>query len=365
MKSKKSAIEIIDALERHWWGRVLLLPLLLASHLFCLIISLRTYLYKLGAFKTEELKCRVVCVGNITSGGTGKTPAVRLLAGKLKQQGFKTVILSRGYKGSLKGRLEVAADEEQILRTAAEVGDEPYLLARQLPGIPVVIGKNRYRAGQYICLRFTPHILILDDGYQHIKLARQVNIMLIDATNPFGNGKLLPRGILREPLAALARSQVFLLTKTDLAEDVSPIIDTLKRYNPKAPILTSIHQPVDLSELKKDKKRSLKWLKGRKVVCFSGIGNPDSFVKTVQGLGAEIVGHISFADHHAYTLAKLTQLEQEALALGAEALITTEKDGVRITDYTPASLPILTLNIELKITSDEQEWEKVWEGIVG
>ncbi len=363
MKSKKSAIEIIDALGQSGWGRALLMPLTLASHLFCLITSLRAYLYKLGVLGAEELKCRVICVGNITSGGTGKTPTVRLLAGKLKQLGLKTVILSRGYKGSLKGRLEVVADEKQVLRSAAEVGDEPYLLARQLPGIPVVIGKDRFRSGLYAYLRFSPQIIILDDGYQHLKLARQINIMLIDATNPFGNNYLLPRGTLRESLAALARTQVFLLTKTNLVSDISLIINTLKRYNPKAPILTSVHQPVGLSELGGKKSHPLKWLVGKKVFCFCGIGAPDSFIKTVKDLGAKVVGRLNLVDHYAYTASELKQLEDEAVSSGAEALITTEKDGVRITDYTPASLPILTLNIELKITSDD--WEKVWEGIVG
>jgi tetraacyldisaccharide 4'-kinase len=365
MKTKKSAVEFIRVLEKNWLGRMLLLPLTLASYLFCLLTGLRTYLYKLKLLKAEELKCRVICVGNITSGGTGKTPAVRLLAGKLRQEGLRVAIISRGYKGSLGGRLEVVADEQQVMRSAAEVGDEPHLLARQLPGVPVIVGKQRYRAGQYAYLRFNPQVIILDDGYQHLKLARQVNIVLIDATCPFGNHYLLPRGTLREPLAALSRAQVFLLTKTDLVEDTSSIISTLKRYNPSAPVITSIHQPVGLSGPGGNNSQPLEWLKGKKVVCFCGIGEPASFGKLLRNLGAEILEQVNFPDHYSYTQNDLKRLEERAMELGAEALITTEKDGVRLSDYTPGSLPLMLLGIELKITADKREWEKAWGMIVG
>ncbi len=365
MKIRKPAIEIVQALEEHWWGKVMLLPLSMASCVFYPLVSLRVYLYKLGLLKAEKLKCRVICVGNITSGGTGKTPTVRLLADKLQKQGLRVVILSRGYKGNLKGKLEVAADEKKILHSAAEVGDEPYLLAQQLPGIPIVVGKRRSYAGWYASLRFKPQVIILDDGYQHLKLARQVNIMVIDATNPFGNRCLLPRGTLREPLSALSRAQVFLLTKTDLAKDVSAVVDTLRRYNPKAPLLTSVHQSVAIGELSNKKKHPLKWLKGKKVACFSGIADPASFVKMIKELGAEVAGQLNFPDHYQYTAADLGELADTAKELGAEALITTEKDAVRITDFDLPDIPVLTLNIALKITSNEREWEEAWKVIVG
>ncbi len=343
----------------------MLWPLSLAAYIFTPLVSLRAYIYKLGLLKAEDLKCRVICVGNITSGGTGKTPTVRLLADKLQKQGLRVVILSRGYKGNLKGKLEVAADGGQILHSAAEVGDEPYLLARQLSGIPIIVGKRRCYAGWYATMHFKPQVIILDDGYQHLKLARQVNIMVIDATNPFGNRRLLPRGSLREPLSALSRSQIFLLTKTDLAQDIAPVIDTLRLYNPKAPILTSVHKPVDIGELGNKKKHPLKWLKGKKVVCFCGIADPASFVKTVTAQGAEVAGQLKFIDHYQYTPADLGELADTAKQLGAEALITTEKYAVRITGLDHPGLPILTLNIELKITSSEREWEEAWKVIVG
>jgi tetraacyldisaccharide 4'-kinase len=365
MKTKKPAIEILRALEEKWWGKVMLLPLSLVSYVFKLLVYLRVYLYKLGLLKAEELKCRVICVGNITSGGTGKTPTVRLLADKLQKQGVRVVIISRGYKGNLEGRLEVVADEGHILRSAAEVGDEPYLLAQQLPGIPIVVGKRRSYAGWYASMRFKPQLIILDDGYQHLKLFRQVNIMVIDATNPFGNRCLLPRGTLREPLSALSRAQIFLLTKTDLVGDLSAIVDTLRCYNPKAPILTSVHQPLDIGEVGKKKKHPLKWLQGKKVVCFCGIADPASFVKMIKGVGAELVGQLDFPDHYKYSKADLGELAATVKKLGAEALITTEKDAVRIAEFDHPGLPMLTLNIELKITSDEQEWEAAWKIVVG
>jgi tetraacyldisaccharide 4'-kinase len=364
MKTRKSAVEIIQNIEKSGVGKLLLLPLKLASYIFYIIVSTRAFLYKLGLLETDELKCRVICVGNITSGGTGKTPAVQLLAGKMQQQAIKVAILSRGYKGNLGGRLEVVADEQQILRSAAEVGDEPCLLANKLPGIPVVVGKKRWRAGMYAYSRFAPQAIILDDGYQHLQLARQVNIMVIDATNPFGNRHLLPRGTLREPLSALSRAQIFLLTKTNLTEDIASLMDVLKKYNPAAPMLTSIHQPVNVTELGKKKTHSLKWFKGKKVVCFCGIADPASFINTIQGLGAEIAGHLNFPDHYTYTADDLKQLADEAKKMDAEALITTEKDAVRIADFIPPDMPMLTLNIELKITNEE-EWNKAWEMIVG
>jgi tetraacyldisaccharide 4'-kinase len=236
MKTRKTLSEIIQTMEKSRPGKVLLCPLAMIAFLFQLLVKLKAYLYRTGLLKADELNCRVICVGNITSGGTGKTPAVQLLARRMQRQGLKVVIISRGYKGSLRGKLAVVADEEQVLRQPKEVGDEPYLLARHLPGIPIVVAKKRWRAGIYACARFDPQVIILDDGYQHQKLARQVNIMVIDATNPFGNYRLIPRGILREPLPALARAQVFLLTKTDLAQDSSSLIKTLKHYNPEAPV---------------------------------------------------------------------------------------------------------------------------------
>ncbi len=365
MKNKKTAVEWLTHLDSSFLGKLILLPLVPLSYLFCILVTIRARLYKWGIIKADELKCRVLCIGNITSGGTGKTPMVKLLAGKLASQGIAVAIVSRGYKGGSENKTQLVSNYKQILKTAAEVGDEPYLLARQLPGIPVVVSKIRYRAGMYTYLKFKPQIIIMDDGYQHLKMRRQVNIMVIDATNPFGNGYLLPRGTLREPLRALERANIFLINKTDLVEDIAPITAKLKKYNSTAAILTGKYQPINLTKLGDDDSYSLEWLRGRKMVCFCGIGNPDSFFSLLEKLGTDIAERIKFPDHYYYSAEDLKKIEDRVIYHRAEALITTAKDAVRIIDNIPDSIPLLVLNIELRISAEQDDADKAWKLIVG
>ena len=327
------------------------------------VIALRLFLYKRSILPRHRLPCRVISLGNITVGGTGKTPTAQKLAAVIRDQGFKVAVLNRGYRAQWQVEIGVVSDGSQIYMTAAEAGDEAYQLAKNLPGIPVLIGKNRTLSGQYASEVFQVDVVILDDGYQHWQLARDFDIVLIDALNIFGNNYLLPRGTLREPLRNLDRADAVLLTKVDQSsnEALTTIRATLARYNAKAVVVESIHSPQGFSEVGcwyKDASTSIlppDLLQGVKVLAFSGIGNPSSFEQTLSDLQLDMVAAVRYPDHYDYAMSEMQRLQQQAVDAGAQALITTEKDAVKI----PAEfidshrpLPVYVLTIEVKLADD-------------
>ena len=312
--------------------------LYLLSIPYTLVVKLRLLLYKKNILTTKTLPCRVVSIGNITVGGTGKTPLTIHLAREIQESGRKVVILSRGYKSTGSG-LRVVSDEAEILLTPRESGDEPYLMATKLPGIPVVVSSNRVKAGEYIMERFAPDIILLDDGFQHLRLHRDVNIMLVDALRGFGSGYMLPRGPLREPLKGISRADIIMIKgRGDMDIPTSAPSFNFK-YN--AHSITSLTDEIIAGTIDD--------LTGRDVLIFTAIADPDSFVNSVKALGANISGILTFPDHHWFTPSDIESLKDIALSTNSEYIITTEKDAVRLGNLNTEDLPLIMLSIDASI----------------
>lgn len=353
--------------EEHGIGATVLLGVLhVLSQVYGAAVAFRLFLYRHGLLEQYRLPCRVISLGNITVGGTGKTPTAQKLAATIRDMGFKVAILNRGYRSSWKGEVGVVSDGKHIYMTAEEAGDEAYLLAKNLPGVPVIIGKNRGLTGKYASEHFHVDVVILDDGYQHWQLARDFDIVLIDALNIFGNSYLLPRGTLREPLRNLDRADAVLLTKVDQSseEAMETIRTTLACYNAKALVVESVHNPQGFTEVEnwyKDATADVlppETVRGKKVMAFSGIGNPSSFEQTVSDQGALLIRAVRYPDHHDYAMSEMQKLMQQAADVGAEALITTEKDAVKIPSefiHSHRPLPVYVLAIEVKIVDGHRD----------
>ena len=332
-------------------------------------MGLFSAIYGLGLFckkyadtrlrRPDRLPAKVISIGNITLGGTGKTPAVISLAREAKKRGLKPCVLTRGYKGKTKETCFVSKGEGPLL-TAKEAGDEALLMAEQLKGIPVVKGSDRFRAGVFamendqlsiISLQH-PTTFILDDGFQHWKLHRDVDVLLVDATKPFGNGKLFPEGIMREPFSALGRADIIVITKSDMAPSgaVTEITRRIRPHNAEAPVFTATHQPSGLITVS-GSRTGLETLKNKKIYAFAAIANPSHFRSVLASAGAEVVGLRKFRDHYVYNQKDIDQITKDAAGLD---MITTEKDLVKLRDL---RLPekLFALSIEFSVENDFYE----------
>ena len=324
---------------------------------------LKSFLYRSGVVKPKKLTARVISIGNITLGGTGKTPLVIYLSQRLKEKKLKGAILTRGYKRKKK-KLTELTEENKNTTPWTEVGDEPYLLASRLYDVPVVVSKERSASGVYAEEKYQSEILVLDDGFQHWKLSRDLDIVVIDATNPFGNSKLFPAGILREPLSSLKRADIFVLTKTDQISNKENLIRVLRAYNQDAPVIESVYKIKSIESLLDHSLIEEKHVEGKKCLVFSGIGNPASFEKSLKLLNVEVLKHHKFPDHFFYQKKDILNLEKESQKLGADFMITTEKDSVRIPMMSELIIPIYVFKINLVITEGEEVfWEKI-EGLI-
>lgn len=308
--------------------------------------------------RRERLPFRVVSLGNITTGGTGKTPAAIALAKEALRRGLRPVILTRGYRGKAKGPCFVTKGEGPLL-SAAEAGDEPYLMALRLRGVPIVKGPDRYRSGLYAIeeLGYSPQktaarvVFILDDGFQHFRLFRDRDIVLIASEDPFGGGRLLPVGRLREPAAALERAHVIVITKSDTAAgDVRQTIESVREFNSGAPLFTASHLPVSADDLHGNE-NPVSIMAGKRVFGFCGIGSPEAFRRTLLEAGAEIAGFRDFRDHHHYAPSNISDMAEEAARLRCEWIVTTEKDIIKIKHL---DLPgnILIIRIAFSVDND-------------
>lgn len=298
---------------------------------------------------SRKLPAHVISIGNITTGGTGKTPAVISLAEEALRRGFTPVVLTRGYRGSAKGPCFVAKGEGPLL-SPEEAGDEPYLMALKTRGAAVIKGPDRYESGVFAMkeIKDTPEsriLFMLDDGFQHRKLQRDRDVVLVDSGNPFGNSRLLPVGRLREPLEELGRADIMVLTNSgrDATAD-SEAEEVIRRFNKTAPVFHAAHKPVSLTDSEGNRK-PLEEVSGKTVYGFCGLGNPESFRKTIVETGASLCGFRAFRDHHYYTEADLRELFRSAEASGAGLLVTTSKDLIKIkAGHTP--LKILAVDME-------------------
>jgi tetraacyldisaccharide 4'-kinase len=285
-----------------------------------------------------------ISVGNITAGGTGKTPTVAWVAKQLLADGIRPSVVSRGYGGTAGKGPRTVTDGATLQCTAAECGDEPYLLAGLLPGVPIIVGSDRI-AGVQAASDLGATVAILDDGFQHRRLQRDLDIVLVDATNPFGNSRLLPAGILREPLSGLSRAGLIMITRAKPGEAFATIEHVVRQYNDHAPILLAGHRGVGYRNLAgEDVPRP------ERAVVFCGIGNPDRFRNDLEADGIEVMEFHAERDHHRYTSDQIATLSRRASELGA-LLVTTEKDVARLEPATTraAEIEIVALRIEADI----------------
>jgi tetraacyldisaccharide 4'-kinase len=330
------------------------------SLLYGAVTRTRLSLYRRGTFQTTKLDRPVVSIGNITTGGTGKTPLVEYVARLIASQGKKVCILTRGY-GRKDPHLQViVSDGYDVLASPSEAGDEPYLLATKLAGQAAVISSaDRIAAAQEAIKDFGTEVFVLDDGFQHLRLARDLNIVCVDATNPWGGRRLLPYGRLRESLEGMSRADCVVLTRCDQVESVDALRAEVGELTGGRPIFESRMRPVRVVSLKNGPETIA--LPGR-VGAFCAVGNPASFFESLRGLGYELGLERAFADHHVYTPGDIEQLNQLAQQTGVNALITTTKDAVKLKGMAFA-VPCYVLEIEIVMAEVDAFQELVFDRI--
>lgn len=340
------------------------------SKIYASLVDLKLAGYRVGIFKHRKLGCYVISLGNVTVGGTGKTPTAQRLATDIRDMGYRVVILNRGYRAKWHGKVGIVSDGQQLHMSAAEAGDEAFMLAKHLPKVPVLIGAERSVTGKYAIEHFGAEVAILDDGYQHWQLERDMDILLVDAVNVFGNGYILPRGTLREPVSHISRADVCLMTKVDQAADGSCeyIRETVHKYNPGAQIVESIHQPrcfIPLADWYADIAGDgidVSKMCGKKIMAVSAIGNPASFEQTLSDLGTVIIESLRYPDHHDYTTQEMEDILHQAQKMGAEAIVITEKDAVKV----PAAvmqegldIPVYVICVEVTFQQGKDEFHEL------
>jgi tetraacyldisaccharide 4'-kinase len=349
------------------------------SWLFEVLVRLRLWLYRQRLFRDTPLGCKVVVVGNLTVGGTGKTPVVLKMAQVLASRGRKVAILSRGYKGATDSMAKrfwrwltqgnrpdplVVSDGKSVLVGPEEAGDEPYMLARNLAalGVVIIVDRDRVEGGRFALRRFGVDTILLDDGLQYLPLRGQINLLLVDSHDPFGNGSLLPRGILREPIANLSRASYVFITKSS-GPPAPTLVALIRRHNPKAEIVPCAHRPRELVEVDGPGTLPLEHLRGKRIASFSGIATPERFEETLAGEGAILVANRRFLDHHAFNDEDLDEVLEQALRARAEMIITTEKDAVRLQARFRPPLPLYYVRLEVEVLGDNDGFNAAVERI--
>ena len=364
-------LELISGQRRGKRAAVARFGLLLLSKVFAAAIIVRRFLYDVRILRDSTLGVQVIAIGNVTVGGTGKTPVVEKFARELKEQGRVVAILSRGYRSKpppLSKRLidkllwrddrtppRVVSDGKSLLLNSETAGDEPYMLASNLKDVIVLVDKDRVKSGRYAIEKFGCDTLLLDDGFQYWKLAgRRRDIVLIDCQLPFGNGHMLPRGILREPVAHLSRASTIFITKSD--GKTAALRARIAKHNPGAAIIECIHSPLYFEDVFTGERHGLEYLLQKKVASFSGIAQPESFEQSLVQLGAELVYAKRFADHHRFTQQEVLNAINRSKKRQAQVILTTQKDAVRFPKIDRRDLPILFMRVEIKILSGAKDF---------
>ncbi len=335
-------------------------------------VQCRTQLFRKRWRVSHRLPCKVVSIGNITLGGTGKTPMSVYMARLIHGFGCRVAIVSRGYKGSAEKNGGVVSDGQALLMDPSSAGDEPFLMAQQLLplGIPVIVGRDRVRAGRQAVQRYQTEVIVLDDGFQHMRLARDLDIVLLDAQQPFGNGYLVPRGTLREPLSSLSRADACLLTRCPPAAIVKRFTgQSQTNRNPagddrRRPVFAAAHAPF-ISEYFSAKhadgwaaKIQMNEWHGCPVFAFSGLARNDTFQKMLCEMGFELRGYAAFADHHDYSHEDILAIARQADRKGAHLLVTTEKDRVKLDASWFRNMPLLVVGVRMDLGADTETFER-------
>lgn len=339
---------------------------------FRLGVKTRLALFRKRIIHERNLGALVICVGNITMGGTGKTPVVELLARTLRDRGRDVAILSRGYKShDLEEPQEwqeewgkrptnppkIVSDGKRVYLGPKYAGDEPYMLAKNLSGVRVVVDKNRIKSGFFALERLGADTIVLDDGLQYLKLGHELNIVLVDSGAPFGTNYLIPRGTLREPPSSLRRASYIFLTKCKDTNNME-LIEKIRKYNSTAEIIQCKHGPICLEDVFTGEILPLSYLKGKFAACISGIANPASFENLVESLGATVVIRKACPDHHWFDQAEIDVFMERCADRAMDIIVTTEKDAVRFPRPNEMDVPIYFLRIEVEILRGMDAWER-------
>ena len=371
---EKWASDVIFGRARGMGAAVARLLFRLLSYVFGMVVQSRLFLHRKRWRQQAQLGTRVVSVGNLTVGGTGKTPVVELLARSLRERGRKVAILSRGYKSrkldepqrwsdlSLAERAglpKIVSDGEELLLDAVFAGDEPYMLAKNLKGVQVVVDKNRVKAGRFAVKEMGADILVLDDGLQYLALDHEYDLVLVDQNAPFGTSAqaLLPRGTLREPPRNLCRASHIMVTKCRGLTDES-LLSTLRDHNPSAEVMQATHAPKYLEQVFGGKTLALEELEGKYVAAISGIAVPESFETLLQKLGAQVEFHRVFPDHHHFRQDEIDRFMTRCVERDIELIVTTEKDAVRFPMPGELDVDLYFLRIEVEIIEGQDVWDR-------
>jgi tetraacyldisaccharide 4'-kinase len=328
----------------------LILPPL--SAIYSVVTRARITAYRRGWFSVSKLSAPVISIGNLTTGGTGKTPLVEWVCiAVASETGKRACVLTRGYGRANPESQVVVSDGNKLLASEREAGDEPYLLARNLIGIAAVVANpDRAAAGEWAIKNLGSEVFVLDDGFQHLRLSRDLDIVTIDATDPWGGGSLLPYGRLREPRAGLARADCIVVTRTEQVEDMVSLSESVQRLAGAIPVFTSRMMTSGIRRLNGESVNN-EGLLAQPVAAFCGVGNPESFFNQLRREGYSPVFTRAFADHHDYNQADLNRLIKEAKDHGATGLITTAKDALKLASL-EIELPCYVLEIKISIADD-------------
>ncbi len=349
------------------------------SGIYSAVVRTRLYLYRHRYIHDHHLGVPVISVGNLTVGGTGKTPVVEMLAKALHEHGRRVCILSRGYKSKRQKKLpfskkmaarlgfipkppvplpRIVSDGENVLLDSHNAGDEPFMLAKNCPGIPVVVDKNRVKAGAHAIQRFGADVLVLDDGLQYLKLKHRHDIVLIDKTAVFGNnGYMLPRGTLREPPRSLRRASYIFITKSD--GDSEDVIKQIRRYNRAAEIIECRHRAMHYENIHTGERLPIDGLRDKFVGALSGIAVPESFENGLRKLGAKVEVIARFADHHRFRGPELKNFVERCVRRDVHCMVTTEKDFVRFPKLPVADIPFYFMRVEIEIIRGRDVFDKM------
>ena len=311
---------------------------------------LRLVCFSSGILRSYRLPVPVVSVGNLTVGGTGKTPVTIDLARRLIRQGYRPAILSRGYKRLSTKPIVVVSDGNHLLAEAGDCGDEPYMMARAVPKAVVIVGADRRQTGRMAVSQFGCDVILLDDGFQHLRVSRQIDVVLYDYNDEPSSMKLVPAGRLREPLSALGRAQYVVITKVPAnpsANRLESIRQTIKRFAPRAVVTTCQFEPDGVHRIYTRQNVAITTkLTGARVLAFCGIARPETFFDQIRAMGGSLVDSVAFPDHHWFSERELGALKERFYQSGAELLITTEKDAVRLPEDFINSLPVAQMRLE-------------------
>jgi tetraacyldisaccharide 4'-kinase len=321
------------------------------------VVNLRNWLYDHKIFKEIKLSCPVISVGNISVGGTGKTPCVIMLANMLKKNGFRPAVISRGYGGRSTSPVNIVSDGDKVLLDSETAGDEPSLMAHALKGIPVITGAERRITGQVAIDKFGANVLICDDAMQHRQIYRDINLVLLDSKGLKGNDHILPMGKLREPLKEIRRASAILLTRADEEVKTDTKIEAMIKTE-KIPVFRSIHKPQDIIISDETVQMPISELKGKKVCAFCAIANPDSFEKTILAARAKVLSFDIFPDHHRYSEKEIEKLKTSFIKSGADYLMTTEKDAMRLQNHPEFLKSLYILRVKMEIKPSAKLFEK-------